>query len=320
LPDATPKSIAPPSPAHRGKRVLIIQIVVTTIVLLFVARALFTQWRQFRGTPLIVSPNWTIIITSGLVVIATYALLVETWRRILGAWGSALAFPDAVRIWCVSNLGRYVPGKVWQIGAMSTMAERAGVSAAAAAGSAVLNTIVNIATGFLVALVAGWRSFDTLSNGNTGIGIAILTIALGGVLLLPTALPYLLAVARRVTGRALDLGPIPHRAIVISLIGNIVAWLMYGAAFELFVRGVIGSAPGAFADYVTAYAWPYILGYLAILLPGGLGVRDSALAVVLGALKLATPPQAVVVTVTSRLWLTVLELVPGFIYLARGMR
>jgi hypothetical protein len=138
--------------------------------------------------------------------------------------------------------------------------------------------------------------------------------------LLPTAMPYLLAIARRVTGRALDLGPIPRRAIMISLAGNIVAWLMYGAAFELFVRGVIGGAPGTFADYVTAYAWPYILGYLAILVPGGIGVRDSALAVALGALKLATPPQAVVVTVTSRLWLTVLELVPGFIYLARGAR
>jgi hypothetical protein len=269
---------------------------------------------------LVVTPNWTIIIASGVVVLATYGLLIETWRRILGAWGSGLAFPDAVRIWCVSNLGRYVPGKVWQIGAMSTMAEAAGVSAVAAAGSAVLNTIINIATGFLVALLAGWRSFDTLSNGNTGIGIALLVVALGGVLLLPTAMPYLLAIARRVTGRALDLGPIPRSAIAISLVGNIVAWLMYGAAFELFVRGVIGQAPGTFADYVTAYAWPYILGYLAIFLPGGIGVRDSALAVALSALKLATPPQAVVVTVTSRLWLTVLELVPGFIYLARGAR
>lgn len=297
-----------------------VQIVITTIVLLFVARALITQWQAFRGTPLVVAPNWTIIIASGVVVLATYGLLIETWRRILGAWGSGLAFPDAVRIWCVSNLGRYVPGKVWQIGAMSTMAEAAGVSAVAAAGSAVLNTIVNIATGFLVALIAGWRSFDTLSNGNTGIGIALLVVALGGVLLLPTAMPYLLAIARRVTGRALDLGPIPRRAIAISLVGNIVAWLMYGAAFELFVRGVIGQAPGTFADYVTAYAWPYILGYLAIFLPGGIGVRDSALAVALSALKLATPPQAVVVTVTSRLWLTVLELVPGFIYLARGAR
>src|SRR5205085_6585449 len=269
-------------------------IVVTTIVLLFVARALITQWLEFRGTPLVVSPSWAIIVASGVVVLVTYGLLIETWRRILGAWGSALPFSDAVRIWCVSNLGRYVPGKVWQIGAMSTMAEAVGVSAVAAAGSAVLNTIVNIATGFLVALIAGWRSFDTLSNGNTRIGIALLVVALGGVLLLPTAMPYLLAIARRVTGRPLDLGPIPPRAIIISLVGNIVAWLMYGAAFELFVRGVIGSAPGTFADYVTAYAWPYILGYLAIVVPGGIGVRDTALAVALGALKLATPPQAVV--------------------------
>jgi hypothetical protein len=298
-----------------------VQIVVTTIVLLFVAKALIAQWRAFRGTPLIVAPHWAIIIASGAVVLATYALLIETWRRILRAWGSGLTFADAARIWFVSNLGRYLPAKqVWIVGAMSTMAEDAGVSPVAAAGSAVLNTIINIATGFLVALIAGWRSFDTLSNGNTAIGIALLVVAFGGVLLLPTALPYLLAIARRVTGRALDLGPIPPSAIAISLVGNVIAWLMYGAAFELFVRGVIGSAPGTFADYVTAYAWPYILGYLAILVPGGIGVRDTALAVALGALKLATPPQAVVVMVTSRLWLTVLELVPGFIYLARGAR
>jgi glycosyltransferase 2 family protein len=299
----------------------VVQVVVTTIVLLFVAKALIRQWQEFRGTPLVVAPNWTLIIASGIVVLATYGLLIETWRRILGAWGSSLTFRDAARIWFVSNLGRYLPAKqVWIVGAMSTMAEDAGVNAVAAAGSAVLNTIVNIATGFLVALIAGWRSFDTLSKGNTTIGIALLVVALGGVLLLPTAMPYLLAIARRVTGRAFDLGPIPARAIAISLVGNIIAWLMYGAAFELFVRGVIGSAPGTFADYVTAYAWPYILGYLAILVPGGIGVRDTALAVALAALKLATPPQAVVVMVTSRLWLTVLELVPGFIYLARGAR
>ena len=79
-----------------------------------------------------------------------------------------MSFADAARIWSVSNLGRYVPGKVWQIGAMTTMAERVGVSPIAAAGSAILNTVVNIATGFLVAIVAGWRAFDVLSKGMLG--------------------------------------------------------------------------------------------------------------------------------------------------------
>jgi len=67
---------------------------------------------------------------------------------------------------------------------------------------------------------------------------------------------------------------------------------MYGAAFGVFVRGVLGAAPGTFANYVTAYAWPYVIGYLAILAPGGLGVRELALAQTLTALDLATPQQA----------------------------
>jgi glycosyltransferase 2 family protein len=291
------------------------------ILLVFVAKALVSQWRQFRDTPLVIAPSWPLILLSALIVLATYALLVETWRRILASWGSRMSFGDAARIWSVSNLGRYLPGKqLWQIGAMSTMAEGVNVSPVAAAGSAVLNTIVNIATGFLVALVAGWRSFDTLSSGRTGVGIGVMAVALGGVLLLPSALPYLLSVARRVTGRKLDLGPIPRRAIVIALVGNITAWLLYGAAFEVFCHGIVGQSPGTYADYLTAYAWPYILGYLAIVAPGGIGVRDSALLLALPALGLATPPQAAVITVTSRLWLTVLELIPGLIYLAHGAR
>jgi hypothetical protein len=101
---------------------------------------------------------------------------------------------------------------------------------------------------------------------------------------------------------------------------NIVAWLLYGAAFQLFVLGMTGSAPGSFADYVTAFAWPYLLGYLALVVPGGIGVREGALAVALGALHLATPATAAVVAVSSRLWLSLLEVVPGLLFLKRTGR
>ena len=61
---------------------------------------------------------------SAALVVLTYGLLVELWRRILAEWGAGMAFGDAVRIWCVSNLGKYVPGKVWQIVAMGQLARR----------------------------------------------------------------------------------------------------------------------------------------------------------------------------------------------------
>ena len=273
---------------------------------------------EFRGQPVVLHPNWIVIVASMFVVLATYAVLIETWRRMIAAWHDRFAFSNAVAIWSIANLGRYVPGKVWQIGAMATLAERAGVSPVAAAGSSILNTIVNIATGFLVALIAGWRSFGSWSAGHTGLGLGLAVIALGAILLLPAMLPLLLDIARRVTGRSLKVSLLPRRAIYISIVGNVVAWLLYGLAFELFVAGVTGEHPGSFADYVTAWAWPYIIGYLFIFAPGGIGVREGALAVALGALRLATPQTALVIAITSRLWLTVTELLPGLTFLALG--
>ncbi len=286
-------------------------------------QALVAQWREFRGVPLVVDPDWIYIIASGALFWATYAILIETLRRVLIAWdgGSArLGFMTVARFWAISNFGRYLPGKVWGIGAMAAMAQQAGVGGVAAAGSAVLNTIVNIVSGGVVALVAGWSSFDRISQGRSELGIALIAIAIAGLFALPLALPVMLSIVRRVTGRDIVVANIPRRAFYIALAGNVLSWLMYGAAFQVFVRGVVGAAPGTFANYVTAYAWPYVLGYLAILAPGGLGVREVALAQTLTALSIATPPQALLISATSRLWLTVLELLPGLLFLAIGAR
>jgi hypothetical protein len=97
-----------------------------------------------------------------------------------------------------------------------------------------------------------------------------------------------------------------------------VAWLLYGAAFELFVLGMTGSAPGSYADYVTSWAWSYLAGYLAVIVPGGLGFREAALALSLNTLNLASPSTAAVIAVSSRLWLSVLEVVPGVLFLKRA--
>lgn len=327
MPDATPTSTAPPSRARRNSAWVAAQIIIAATVLWFVAAALLEQWRTFRGTPLVVAPNWAFIIASGLVFLATHAILVETLRRILIAWNGdspgahpRLPFLTVARFWSISNFGKYVPGKLWGVGAMATMAQRAGASGVAAAGSAVLSTLVNIATGILVALVAGWRAFQHISGGIAAVSAGLALAGLVGLLALPALLPRVLEIARRVTGRSLPAASVPRRAVFIALAGNVIAWLLYGAAFQLFVYGIIPNAPGRFSEYVTAYAWPYILGYLFLVVPGGLGVREGALAAALTELAIATPPQAAVISVTSRLWLTVLELLPGLVFLAVGPR
>ena len=59
-----------------------------------------------------------------------------------------------------------------------------------------------------------------------------------------------------------------------------------------------------------------MLGFLALFAPGGVIVRESALVAGMVRLGLAGQADAFAVAVASRLWLTVVELLPGFMYLA----
>jgi len=294
-------------------------VLIVVIVLVSIAWTLRGEWREFKNAQFTGHPDWSYLALSGIVVLATYAVLVEVWRRIVAEWHAKISFANAVRIWCVSNLGKYVPGKVWQILAMGKLAEAVNVPPVAAAGSAILSTVTNIAMGCVVAVVAGWSALDAITRGHGTAGIALAILIVAGVLLLPTMLPPMLGVVERLTGKRLDLGDLPRRAVYIAIAGNVVAWLMYGWSFQLLVHGVVGSAPGTFAQYTASYALSYVIGYLVFLIPGGIGPREAALILSLKTMGF-NGRDAAVIAVTSRLWLTVLEIVPGLVYLALQAR
>lgn len=283
------------------------------------AREIVVQWRAFHASGARLEMRWPLILLSSALVFVAYGILVETWRRTVRAWGSQIGWSDAARIWFISNLGRYIPGKIWQIGAMGLMAQRAGVSPLAATGSAIVINLVNLLAGFGLVAVTGAEFFEQRS---VAIAFALaLSIAL---LLAPRFLPLMGALAGRVLRRDLVIPRLPDSAVWIATIGCLAAWVVYGVAFRVMVAGVIGSAPGKTSSYVAAFTGSYLLGYIAVFAPGGLGVREGALVTALGRLSLAQAGGAGVIALVSRLWLTVLEVIPGVFYLAldavRGRR
>jgi hypothetical protein len=237
------------------------------------------------------------------------------------AWGVSMSFMDVARIWSLSNLGRYLPGsQVVQLAAMAELARRRGVSPAIVVGAGLINTLVNLAAGFVVALVAGWRAVDALSNGHADLGVAVIVFVLVGLLILPVMLPWLTGLLRRLTGREIVLGTLPRRAVYEAIVGNLLSWILSGIAFQVLIAGILGVWKGSTLSYIAVWAVSYLLGYLAFLLPAGIGVREVAQTNALRMLGLATGGQTVIITVCARLWLTVLEITPGLIFLAHGAR
>jgi len=281
----------------------------------FIAWALHGQWNEMRTSARDLQVEWRWIIAASVIVLAVYAMLIQSWRLLLRGWGGELAYLPAVRIWTIANLGRWLPGKVWSVGALSVLAAREGVSGAAAAGAAVLGTLLNIGAGFGVAVITGAEGLDTVYAGFR-IGALIATaVFVAGVLALPRILPPVLGwfAAKRGLPMA-DKQLTPATLWGVTAV-NAASWLGYGVAFALFSRGVTPHINSDPALFIAAFAASYLVGFLAIFSPGGLGFREAALAIFLVGVGAAGKGDAVILGVTSRVWLTVLEVLPGLVSL-----
>lgn len=281
--------------------------------MVFVSRSLIGGLRDLAEHPLPQRPRWDLIALSGVITLIAHAVLVQTWRSMLACWGGSIPFWGAARVWSVSNLAKYLPGPIWQIGAMSAMSRELGVSPVAASGAALLSAMVNVIAGFAVVAIGGRQLLEQGHPGWATLATIIAVVATIGLIVAPALLPRIAPRIARLAGRTIET-TLPARAVVYSATGNVIAWLLYGAAFQLFVVGLIGGPSGGFPSYLAAFTLAYLTGYLSFFTVAGVGTREAAMTRVLEAAHLASVPQAALITVSSRVWLTLLEVTPGVLF------
>jgi hypothetical protein len=289
----------------------------------YIAAELNRQWDEVSAAASALRVHWGYIALASAVVLGTYGVLIQSWRMLLAGWGGELSYPTAIRIWTVANLGRYLPGKVWSIGALGVLASREGVSGIAAAGAAILGTLLNIGAGFAVAVIAGAEGVDRVYPGLRSFALIGTLAFIVGVALLPALLPAILDRYARWRGGVVAEQHLSRRTVWIAALINATSWIGYGLAFALFARGVLPHLTVSPAVFIAAYAASYLVGFLALFSPGGFGVRELVLTAILVALGAAGRGDAVLLGATSRVWLTVLEVLPGLIGLLvmpRGQR
>src|SRR5690606_34601930 len=85
-------------------------------------------------------------------------------------------------------------------------------------------------------------------------------------------------------------------------------WLVLGAAFATFVGAFVdGMGPHA-RHFAGTIAAAYLSGYLFLLAPAGVGVREGVMTALLA--QVVPTSAAIVIAVASRLWFTAAELLP----------
>ena len=270
----------------------------------FAVRALVRNWDELRTQPLVLELRPGYLLASVLLVWAMYALLIWAWRFMLESWGQELNGWTAARIWTVSNLGKYLPGKVWAIAGMALMAQQAGVAAWAATGSAVVLQVLAIGTGAALVGLTGAVALEAAHPGaRLALGALVVASAVGvGLVLWPPVVRRLLRMAR-VPAEAV-MAPKPE-GVIAGIVVNAVAWIGYGTSLWLLARGILPATQLGLLRAIAVFTASYLAGFLALLAPGGLGVREG-----LFILTLQQPlgiAAATALALASRLLLTITE-------------
>lgn len=286
------------------------------LILAFIVRSFSRNWQELQGQPI----AWTFrplpAIGSIAVVWLMYAMLIEAWRRMLAGWGGQLPPMQAARIWIVSSLGKYVPGKVWAVAGMALMARDAGIAPWAATASAIILQALAVGTGAAVAALFGTTILEVRTPELVPLlwlaGIA--SLAGVGLLLYPPVTKRLLALARLGAD-----APSPRTGpLLLGVLANVIAWLGYGTALWLLARAVLPDSQLAPGAAIAGFAASYVAGLLALFAPGGLLIREGLLVLMLqDSIGLGA---ATALAIASRVLLTITELgaaVP-FLLMRRG--
>lgn len=275
-------------------------------------------------------PDAVPLVASFALLVAVYVSHALLWRRILHDLAIARpAVRTTLRVYFLSSLGRYLPGKLWQLAGLAVLARRAGMPPGSAAAAAVLGQFGFLTTGllFLGATLPQWR--DALGGHAAGRGGGIGPVTVGAGLLALSGIALWILVAtpagrgfrarvgrlagERGSGRveaAFALADrVRPRDAAVWAGGYALSWVGLGVAFVLFASAFHGAAAEAPRYVGGTVAAAYLAGYLFLLVPAGIGVREGAMYVLLQPV-MPQPGAALVVSALSRVWFTAAELVP----------
>ena len=269
-------------------------------------------------------PGW--LVASAGLYLAGLSLSAGFWHRLLHTFGDRPALFTAVRAYFIGHLGKYVPGKAWALMLRGGLVRGPDVRLGVAIIASFYEVLTTMAAGALVAAVVfvvdppdvpglAWHPMLT----------GLLLLGLCGVPLLPGVFNRMVgkAAARFRQVDAFQLPRLGMGTLALGLGMTAVGWGLLGLSAWATLQGVLPDPPGltlaTWAQLTGSIGLAYVAGFLAVVLPGGVGVREYFLLTLWGFLGVAEPLIAAAVILLRLVW-TAAELACALVVLPLGPR
>lgn len=273
----TPEPAAePPAPARHGRLRRALRPLALAVAVGFLAWAVYRQRDGFVEALARLSPATAA--AALLAVLGALVLNMLSWRSAMSAVGAHLPLIASARVFFLSQLGKYVPGSIWPVVAQMELTKESGVPRARGALGAIISMVIGVVASTTVAAAL---LILPRPDVRERYGWMVAAVALGSIVLVPTVLRRLLGVVVRLTRRGPVDTSVHGPALLRSGAWSVGMWALLGVQTWLIAQDLgRDHAPGLLVS-TGAYALAWAAGFLVVVVPAGLGVREAALTVAL---------------------------------------
>lgn len=280
----------------------------------FIGWFISTRWDEAWSHLSALSP-WQPATALALLV-AGKLVYVEVVRRSLRAVDAPGGWPLAFAAYNLSQLGKYIPGSVWQFVGRFEIYRSSGVGAQRAVGLILLENLTMLTMAGLAGLIAApvflRMALDHVSVAVIAAVIVAGALAAAGALVAVPALRARLHQAAGAAGR--------HRGLIMAMAVLFAGmWGLVGLSAWALIADAEASGPLLAVYVIGLFALSYVAGFAAFFAPAGVGVREAVFTI--GLAGLMPVEAALVIAVGHRLIYVVtdvlLGLVAGAAYIGR---
>ncbi|MDR0433190.1 MAG: flippase-like domain-containing protein [Bifidobacteriaceae bacterium] len=241
---------------------------------------------------------------AAVVSVASACFMGLAWRAVLTDLGSRLPLGVATSVFGLSQLGKYLPGGVWNVVAAAELGADHRIPRWRSVGAMALAVSVSLATGVAAGALA------IVQTGPSRLGAwswALLAGPLALGLMAPPVLNRLVTWALRIVhAPGIERG-VSWRGLGVAAGWSCAGWAAAGLGVWLLATGMgLEATAGTLSLSVGAYALAWVVGFLVVVAPAGVGAREGVLLALFSGVMPAG--QVLVVVLMSRILLTAADL------------
>lgn len=283
----------------KSKKLLGITVIV--IISYFLLKNLFNNWQEFIQS--VENFNlFPIILSLGLLLIfyTTHSII---WKLIIKDLGHDISIKKAIKIRSISEIGRYTPGKIWHFLGRTYFSKKLGIPKT--------TTLTSLAIETLSMMVSAVTIFLLFSSNIIEMNaLLILSILLISLIILRSKYFNILInkilIKKGKIKKKININ-IPLTSLITILILYGVSWIIIGGSLLLTIKSLFPEISYFSILNITGiFAISWVIGYISFLTPGGIGIREGTMAILLS--SQLSQPIAIAVPILFRILTVISEL------------